>query len=66
MAAESGAAAVLRGEPTATNPERVPSWAWVEYGYEHVDVLESTFSIPSLGQVLSLVQVHDREEEDDD
>lgn len=66
VAPESGAAAVLRGETSAADPEPVPSWAWIDRGYEAVVVMESTFAIPSLGQVLSLLQVHDVSETEDD
>lgn len=65
---ESIAAAVIRGEAPCDNAEPVPTWSWVHPRYNTREVLESTFCVPALDQVLSLVMVveEDREMAEDD
>jgi hypothetical protein len=55
--ADSASAAVFRGESASDDPERVPPDAWFQSRHETEEVFESTFAIPALGQVLSLIWV---------
>jgi hypothetical protein len=55
--ADSASAAVLRGESPSDDPESVPSGVWFEARRETEEVYESTFALPALGQVLSLIWV---------
>ncbi|MEW5926992.1 MAG: ImmA/IrrE family metallo-endopeptidase [Gemmatimonadota bacterium] len=66
--AESIAAAVLRGEAPCDEAETIPCWSWIHPRRNTKEVLESTFYIPALDQVLSLIAVveEDRETEEDD
>lgn len=61
LPAETCAAAVFRGEHPSDDPERVAEAAWFMPRGETEEVLESTFAIESLGQVLSLVWAVERE-----
>jgi hypothetical protein len=54
---DSASAAVFRGESPSDDPESVPSDVWFEARRETEEVFESTFAIPALGQVLSLIWV---------
>ncbi len=51
----SVAGSVYRGEAPSEVPEVVPPHAWFDPKGVDVEVLESTFSIPTLDQVLSLI-----------
>lgn len=55
--ADTCAAAVTRGESPNYNVEKVPPYSWFLPRRETEEVLESTFVIPSLKQVLSLIWV---------
>lgn len=65
---ESGVAALLRGETVSDNLELVPNWAWLEPREATREVYETTFHIPSLDQVLSIIVVgeEDRDDQDDE
>lgn len=66
--AETAAAAVLRGEPVSENLEAIPTWAWLEPREATREVHESTFQIPSLNQILSVILVaeEDRDDQEED
>lgn len=60
------AAAVVRGERPSPEAETVPPHAWFDYGTHGTELFESTHTIPSTGQVLSLlwsVPIDDEEEQ---
>jgi len=59
--ADSASAAVFRGESASDNPEAVSPSAWLEPRQQTEEVYESTFAIPALGQVLSLIWVVESE-----
>ena len=61
----SVAAAVIRGEGAVAGLEQVPFHAWLDREpHPGVEVWESTHQIPRLNQVLSLVWIPERDEED--
>ncbi len=66
----TAAAAVFRGEAENRKAESVPPFEWLEIregqSLDNVELLESTFSIPSLNQVLSLLWVSEAEEDEFD
>ncbi len=59
--ADSASAAVFRGESASDRPEAVPPDAWLAPREQTEEVYESTFAIPALGQVLSLIWVVESE-----
>lgn len=65
IAPECVAAAVQRGEGRFGTPEVVPPWAWLERPPDRTEVLESTFALPRLNQVLALILVDDEVDEED-
>jgi len=58
---ESASAAVFRGEPASEDPESIPTTAWFVPRRESEEVYESTMSMPTWGQVLSLIWVVESE-----
>lgn len=66
LSPDSIAAAVRRGDVLSGGSESVPWYAWFDgTSTEHVQLLESAHSIPSLDQVLSLLWVIEADPEDD-
>jgi hypothetical protein len=63
---ETAAAAVLRGELVVDGLEAIPTWAWLEPRESTREVHESTFHIPSLDQVLSIIVVGEEDRDEDD
>lgn len=61
--AESLAAAILRSETASEDASPVPTWSWIEPRTETVEVLESTFRVPSLDQILSMLLVVEEDRE---
>jgi hypothetical protein len=66
----TAAAAVFRGEAANRKAESVPPYEWLEIregrSLENIELLESTFAIPSLRQILSLLWVSEIEENEFD
>lgn len=63
-------AAIRRGEAPTLAPEQVSPSEWFDDhstgAFDHVEVFESAYPIPSRGQIMSLVWAREREGADDD
>lgn len=59
--ASSASAAVFRGEPASDDPESIPPDVWFEPRHRTEEVYESTISMTTWGQVLSLIWVVEAE-----